>query len=166
MRACVLACVRACVRACVCMCVRVYMRVCVCVYMCACTCVRVCVCACVLCACVRACVRVCVCVRLRKERSRRDGSPIVTGPTATWLVCGTCHRSFRRRQPAHVGALVIYQELSSSVCYFIAEKHHLLGGFFQGSFKECVCVCVSGIICTSQNFIIGTCAIIMYCNDY
>ena len=35
--------------------------------------------------------------RLRAERARRGGSPVVIGPTASQLVCNTCHRSFRRQ---------------------------------------------------------------------
>ena len=36
--------------------------------------------------------------RLRAERARRGGSPVVIGPTASQLVCDTCHRSFRRQE--------------------------------------------------------------------
>jgi len=108
---------------------------------------------------VRRASELCTEERQSKERTQRHGPHATVGPappTALLLVCSTCSRSFRRKQDiarhkcqttrprsrAQVNPTSESDQHSlSSVCHFVAEKHHLLGGFLS-RFKVKVCVCV------------------------
>ena len=50
------------------------------------------------------------------------------------------------KQLVHVDVLNIYHGPRNSVCRFVPEDHHLLGGFFS-RFKVHMCVCVCVCMC-------------------